>query len=168
MHRNHALFGWFLLTQASSWGCLKSALFCDLTPVPNYLRKRTNRNYYSIISHAWDGNQYHLLLTSWWSGTRMMLIIFSHNMPISAPERLTHWGRVTHKCVGNVNIIGSDNKLSPGWRQDITWTSAGISLIRPVGANFNEILNEIYIFLFKKMHLKMLSVKWRPFCFGLN
>ena len=32
---------------------------------------------------------------------------------------LTHWGRVTHICVNNQNIIGSDNGLSPGWRQAI-------------------------------------------------
>ena len=29
---------------------------------------------------------------------------------------LTHWGRVTHVCVGNLTIIGSDNGLSPGGR----------------------------------------------------
>ena len=27
---------------------------------------------------------------------------------------LTHWGRVTHICVGNLTIIGSDNGLSSG------------------------------------------------------
>ena len=32
---------------------------------------------------------------------------------------LTHWGRVTHICVGNLIIIGSDNGLSPGRRQAI-------------------------------------------------
>ena len=44
---------------------------------------------------------------------------------------LTHWGRVTHICVGNLTIIGSDNGLSPGGRQAIIWTSAGIMLIGP-------------------------------------
>ena len=34
---------------------------------------------------------------------------------------LTHWGRVTHICVGNLTIIGSDDGLSPGRRQAITW-----------------------------------------------
>ena len=33
---------------------------------------------------------------------------------------LTHWGRVTHICVANLTIIGSDNGLSPGRRQAIT------------------------------------------------
>ena len=32
---------------------------------------------------------------------------------------LTHWSRVTHICVGNLAIIGSDNGLSPGRRQAI-------------------------------------------------
>ena len=32
---------------------------------------------------------------------------------------LTHWGRATHICVGNLTIIGSDNGLSPGRRQAI-------------------------------------------------
>ena len=34
-------------------------------------------------------------------------------------DLLTHWGRVTHICVGNLTIIGSDNGLSPGRRQAI-------------------------------------------------
>ena len=38
---------------------------------------------------------------------------------------LTHWGRVTHICVGNLTIIGPDNGLSPGRRQAIIWSNAG-------------------------------------------
>ena len=80
----------------------------------------------------------------------------------------THWGRETHICVGKLTIIASDNGLSPGRRQAIIWTNAGILLIGPLGTNFNEILIEIHTFSFKKMHLKMSSAKWRPFCLGLN
>ena len=76
---------------------------------------------------------------------------------------LTHWGRVTHICVGKLTIIGSDNGLSPVRRQAIIWTNAGILLIRPLGTNFSEILIGIQTFSFKKMHLKMSSAKWRPF-----
>ena len=65
-------------------------------------------------------------------------------------------------------IIGSDNGLSPGRRQAITWTNDGILLIGPLGTNFSEILNEIHSFSFKKMHLKMASAKWRLFRLGLN
>ena len=81
---------------------------------------------------------------------------------------LTHWGRVTHICVSKLAIIGSDNGLSPDRRQAIIWTNAGILLIGPLGTNFSEILIEIQTFSFKKMHLKMSSVKRRPFCLGLN
>ena len=81
---------------------------------------------------------------------------------------LTHWGRVTHICVGNLTIIGPDNCLSPGRRQAIIWTNAVILLIGPWGTNFSEILIGIQAFSFKKMHLKMSSAKWRPFCLGLN
>ena len=56
---------------------------------------------------------------------------------------LTHWGRVTHICVGYLTIIGSDNGLSPDRRQAITWTNAGILLFRPFETNFSEILIKI-------------------------
>ena len=81
---------------------------------------------------------------------------------------LTHWGRVKHICIGKLIIIGSDNGLSPGRRQAIIWTNAGIWSIRPLGTHFSEILIEILTFSFKKMHLKMSSAKWRLFCLGLN
>ena len=81
---------------------------------------------------------------------------------------LTHWGRVTHKCVGNLTIIGSDNGLSPGRCQAIIWTNDVILWIRPLGTNFSEILIKFLTFSFEKMHLNVLSAKWRPFCLGLN
>ena len=81
---------------------------------------------------------------------------------------LTHWGRVTHTCVGKLTIIGSDNGLSPGRRQAIIRTNAGILLIGTLGTNFSEILSEIHTFSLKKVHLKMSSGRWRPFCLGLN
>ena len=40
--------------------------------------------------------------------------------------------------------------------------------IGPLGTNFNEISIGIQTFSFKKMHFKMASAKWRPFCLGLN
>ena len=83
-------------------------------------------------------------------------------------RQLTHWGRVTHICVGNLTIIGSDNGLSPHRHQAIIWTNAGILLIGPLGTNFSEILLEINTFSLKKMHLKASSAKWRPFCLSLN
>ena len=84
------------------------------------------------------------------------------------PSCLTHWGRVTHICVSKLTIIGSDNGLSPGRRQAIICTNAGVVLIRPIGTNFSEILIGNQTFPFKKMHLKMSSAKWRPLYLGLN
>ena len=72
---------------------------------------------------------------------------------------LTHWGRVTHICVSKLTIIGPDNGLSPGRRQAIIWTNAGIWLIRPLETNFSEILIKIHTFSFPKIYLKMSSGK---------
>ena len=81
---------------------------------------------------------------------------------------ITHWGRMTHICVGKLTIIGSDNGLSPGRRQAIIWTNTVILLIGPSGTNFSEILIEIIIFSFKKIRLKVSSAERRPFCLGIN
>ena len=70
---------------------------------------------------------------------------------------------MTHICVGDVTIIGSDNVLSPGRHQAIIWTKAGILLIGPLGTNFHEIFIEIHTFSFKKMYLKISLAKWRHF-----
>ena len=75
---------------------------------------------------------------------------------------LTHWGWVTHICVSQLITVVSDNGLSPYRRQAFIWINDGILLFGPVGRNFSEILIAIYTFPFKKMHLKMLSGKWRP------
>ena len=87
---------------------------------------------------------------------------------ILRPNYLTHWGRVTHICVGKLTIIGSDNGLSPERRQAIIWTNAGILLIGPLGTNFSEILIESQTFSLKKMRLKMSSAKCCSFRLGLN
>ena len=73
---------------------------------------------------------------------------------------------MTHICVGKTTIIGSDNGFSPGRRKAIIWTNAGILSIGPLGTNFSEILIEIYIFSFKKIHLKgkMAAILSRPQC----
>ena len=78
---------------------------------------------------------------------------------------------MTHICVRKLSTLGSDNGLSPGRRQAIIGTNAGILLIWPLGTNLSmlsEILIEIRIFSFKKMVLNVLSAKWWPFCLGLN
>ena len=62
--------------------------------------------------------------------------------------------------------IGSDNGLLPIRRQAIIWTNAGLLSIGPLGTNFSEILIKIQNFSFTKIHLKISSAKWRPFCPG--
>ena len=96
------------------------------------------------------------------NNSRIMLILNTNAL------QLTHWGRVMHICIGILTIIGSDNDLSPSRLQVIIWTNARILSIGPVGTNFSENLIKVQIFSFKKMELKMSSVKWRPFCLGLN
>ena len=96
--------------------------------------------------------------------------MIDHNneiMALTCGCHLTHWGRVTHIYVGNLTIIGPDNGLSPGRREAIIWTNAGILLIEPLETNFSEIFIEIHTFSFKKMRLKVSSAKQRPFCLGL-
>ena len=54
---------------------------------------------------------------------------------------------MTHICVSKIIIIDSDNGLSPGRRQVIIRTNAGM-LIGPLGIYFSELFNRIqYIFI---------------------
>ena len=99
-------------------------------------------------------------------GTIYMYIIYIKKAFYSLV--LTHWGRVTHICISKLTIIDSDNGLSPGWRQAIIWTNAGILLIGPLGTNLSEILIEIHTLSCTKMCWKMSSEKWRPLCLALN
>ena len=111
-----------------------------------------------------------LKLTDWNSAQLIHVCWFCVSLTIETQNRncLTHWGRAMHICVGKLTIIGSDNGLSPGWRQAIVWTNDGILLIGLLGTNFSLILIEIHAFSFKKMHWKMSSGIWRSFCLGLN
>ena len=86
-------------------------------------------------------------------------------MPVSL---LSHWGRVTHICVGKLIIIGSDNCLSPDRQQAIVWTNVRLLSIGPLRTYFNENLIKIQQFSLKKMHVKRSSAKWRPSCLSLN
>ena len=97
--------------------------------ISNYIHYNTvGWNYLSIpklqLLHCWSlvkNKQFHLTLYNKCDHLHMLRLT------------LTHWGRVTHICVGKSTIIGSHNGLSPHRRQAIIWTNAGIFLIRPVG-----------------------------------
>ena len=64
--------------------------------------------------------------------------------------------------------ISSANGLTPRRHKANFWTNAGTLLIWPLEKNISDILIKIHIFAFKKVYLKISSVKWRPFCFGLS
>ena len=73
--------------------------------------------------------------------------------------------RKIYASVNRVSIC-SNNGLSPIRRQAIILTNAGLLSIEPLGTNFIEIWIKIQIFSFTKVHLKISSAKWRPFCPG--
>ena len=75
---------------------------------------------------------------------------------------------MTHIFVSDLTSNGSDNGLSPGRRQAIIRTNAGILLIRPLETNFSEFLVQILVFSLKKLRLKVSSAKRQLFCLGLN
>ena len=144
----------------------------------------TKFNEISTKIHILSFKKIHFKMSSkWWPFCLGLIVLTQLNVwamkavtlvitwkPISSMKisHLTHWGQVTHICVGNLTFIGSDNGLSPDRHQAIIWTNAGILLIGPLGTNFSEILIEILTYSFKKIRLNVSSVKWRPFCRGLN
>ena len=86
----------------------------------------------------------------------------------------TPWGWVTHICIGKLTIIGSDNGLSHGrlpshYLKQYWNIYLYIYILNGLlGRYLSEILIGVQMFSFKEMHLKMSSVKWHPFCLGLN
>ena len=99
------------------------------------------------------------LLSNWMSnGSVIGIVIFVHKQLVHT-LLLTHWCQVPHIYVSPIYaIIGSDNGLSPGWRQTIIWTNAGLLSIELLGTNFGEIWIRI-LSSFNKMHLKLSSAK---------
>ena len=80
---------------------------------------------------------------------------------------LMHWGWVMHISVSKLTITGSDSGLSPGRRQAIIWTNAGLLLIEPLGTNFAEFLIKIHIFSYNAFEIviwKMAAILSRPQC----
>ena len=81
----------------------------------------------------------------------------------SLRDRSSHIEAQCRICVNKLSNIGS---MTPGRRQAIISTITGILL---VGPNFSWILIEVHIspVIIQENTFKM-SVKWRPFCLGLN
>ena len=83
------------------------------------------------------------------------------------PILLIEAGWRIYASVKHTNVA-SDNGLSPIRCQAIIWTNAAVLSIRRQETYFSEISSKIRKFSVNKMHLKMSSVKWWPFCLGLN
>ena len=138
--------------------------------VPTSTNTKFLTEYHIYISSMFE--EISIMYTIWkkkkpsWNNIRFQLSVIHSNEMIYRTGLSTHWGRVTHICVDNLTNIDSDNGLSPGRRQAIIWTNAGILLIWPLGTNFSEILSKIKKISFTKMHLKLSSAKRRPFCPG--
>ena len=83
---------------------------------------------------------------------------------------LTHWGRVTHICFGNLTIIGSDNGLIVAWSEpshylNQCWNIVNWNLRNKFQWNFNRNSN---IFIqenaLENVVCEMASILSRPRC----
>ena len=161
--------------------CKKSCLLCQSAHMKGPIASKRAAGFGAILRSIFA--PWSLTRVSWspmkGSWIRASWLGFSEKAEITVPFTrkkttvllftcLTHWGQVTHIWLRKSTIIGSDNGLSPGRGQAIIWTNAGILLIRSLETNCGEILTKIHTFSFKKMHMKMASGKWRPFCLYLN
>ena len=106
--------------------------------------------------HSPPSRQY--IYIHWIKKYALLISHRSHNDLISPKCRI-------YASMNGVSI-GSDNGLLRGRRQAIVWTNAGMLLIGPLGINFNEIRFGILTFSFKKMYLKLPSVKMATILFS--
>ena len=70
---------------------------------------------------------------------------------------------MTHVCVGNLTIIGS-----PGRRQAIIWTSAGILLIGPLGEKLQWSFNQNSTTFIEENPFENVVCEMASFCLRLN
>ena len=75
-------------------------------------------------------------------------------------QALTHLPLVPHICVGKSGQHSFVQIMA------CRLGNAGLLPIGPLGTNFSEILIKTQNFSFMKMHLKISSAKWWPFCPG--
>ena len=95
----------------------------------------------------------------WWIHAYILFAFHPHCLI------LTHWGQVTHIYVSRLTITGSVNGLSPGRRQAIIWTNAGILLIGPLGTNFSDNSIKILAFSFTKNAIERVVCEIRAILF---
>ena len=120
---------------------LRSVGAAASTPLCNCNYSIIFRSHFNcVLCYTVSWNLGHVIyLVVRWCYDAMMYLLRYDTCHVDMIWLLTHWGRVTHTCVGKLTIIGSDNGLSPERRQAINKTDAGILLIEPWGTNFSEI-----------------------------
>ena len=147
VHFTHILQGYY-----TSTGDITRSLQCHWTNIEWYgwvnhinllgtYKRATKQSTTQLCAYSVSHTAYGIGMNKRWSRT------------------LIHWGGEMHICIGTSTNISSDNGLSPGRRQAIIWTNAGILLIGPLGTNFSGILSKIHTFSLKKMHFKTSSAK---------
>ena len=102
----------FLDLYISTWRCVHSKSF-------------TKGFFCSLIRHVIRQNFKGIA----WNDRPKISCLYTDRCSVKYEELLTHWGRVTHICISELNMIGSHNGLSPGQHQAIVWNNAGILLI---------------------------------------
>ena len=130
----------YMLTNTciNSW-IIKSALWCDVSAaIAVHLNWNKRHNTFIIpdrvvsvlVAFKLSCNQYSILGFWLYSYAAEFDNINICQMETGTCRKmspnLTHWGRVTHICAGNLAIICSDNGLPPGRRQAIIQTNAVI------------------------------------------
>ena len=98
----------------------------------------------NVVSGIFRESRSVLWLLLPWSVVAPECVIFFYVESVQLPQtppkyELTHWGRVKHICVSELNGIGWDNGLSPGRCPAIIWTNVGLLPIETLDANLNEI-----------------------------
>ena len=166
--------------------CIKSSVwcvYCLMCILPEL--SRSCKQYHGRLDHLITSADcpellFYKFLLSWPNSkpllsnfTQMWYVHYNHRVWSQFPKSIRWHGlvyslRPTDAYMCKLAIIDSDNGLFPGRCQAIIWTNAGMLLIGSWGPNFSQLLIKMYTFPFKKMHLKMSSVKWQPFCLILN
>ena len=119
-----------------------------------------NRYWHRALKDPWSARAIH-----WITGHNHLT---SRDFQSLVPWWCPRWIRCQRTRLNSLRPSDAYMRQQPGRRQAIIRTNTGILLIWPLGTNFSEISIDIQTFSFKKIHLKMSSGKWRPFCLGLN
>ena len=135
---------------------LQEPSWCHMAPLGHSKLTHWGRDKMAAISQT--------TLSIAFSWLKMLEFRLNFHWSLFLRVQLTHWGWVTHICVSKLIITGSDNGLSPGRRQAIMWTNAGILLIGPLG-KFNQNSNiSIHENAIESVVCEMAAILSRPLC----